>query len=71
MHLGTILHIQWHLASSSFLFSFILLSYALFIVYICFAVNSKVDMRFNVKDAQWLSDRVRERIMQVVGLDHF
>lgn len=36
-----------------------------------FAVNSKVDMRFNVKDAQWLSDRVRERIMQVVGLDHF
>ncbi|KAK1384275.1 hypothetical protein POM88_022010 [Heracleum sosnowskyi] len=28
-------------------------------------VNSKVDMRFNVKDAQWLSDRVRERIMHV------
>ncbi|KAL1828441.1 hypothetical protein DCAR_0207658 [Daucus carota subsp. sativus] len=28
-------------------------------------VNTKVDMRFNVKDAHWLSDRVKERIMQV------
>lgn len=27
-------------------------------------VNTKVDMRFNVKDAQWLSERVRDRIMQ-------
>ncbi|CAK7355767.1 unnamed protein product [Dovyalis caffra] len=28
-------------------------------------VNSKVDMRFNVKNAYWLSDRMRERIMQM------
>ncbi|XP_058104634.1 uncharacterized protein LOC131248383 [Magnolia sinica] len=28
-------------------------------------VNTKVDMRFNVKDAYWLSDWVRERIMQM------
>lgn len=28
-------------------------------------VNTKVDMRFNVKDAHWLSNRVKERIMQV------
>ncbi|XP_022152820.1 peptidyl-tRNA hydrolase ICT1, mitochondrial [Momordica charantia] len=28
-------------------------------------VNTKVDMRFNVKDAYWLSDRIRERIMQM------
>ncbi|XP_020539727.1 peptidyl-tRNA hydrolase ICT1, mitochondrial isoform X2 [Jatropha curcas] len=28
-------------------------------------VNTKVDMRFNVKDAYWLSERVRERIMQM------
>ncbi|XP_057977569.1 uncharacterized protein LOC131164417 isoform X1 [Malania oleifera] len=28
-------------------------------------VNTKVDMRFNVKNAYWLSDRVRERIMQM------
>ncbi|KAK4740826.1 hypothetical protein SAY87_024414 [Trapa incisa] len=28
-------------------------------------VNTKVDMRFNVKDATWLSDRIRERIMQM------
>lgn len=27
-------------------------------------VNTKVDMRFNVKEAQWLSERVRDRIMQ-------
>ncbi|KAL7165204.1 hypothetical protein ACSBR2_040978 [Camellia fascicularis] len=27
-------------------------------------VNTKVDMRFNVKTAYWLSERVRERIMQ-------
>ncbi|XP_022856414.1 peptidyl-tRNA hydrolase ICT1, mitochondrial isoform X2 [Olea europaea var. sylvestris] len=27
-------------------------------------VNTKVDMRFNVKNAYWLSDRVRDRIMQ-------
>lgn len=29
-------------------------------------VNTKVDMRFNVKNAYWLSDRVRERILQMV-----
>lgn len=29
-------------------------------------VNTKVDMRFNVKNAYWLSDRIRERIMQMV-----
>ncbi|KAK6274881.1 hypothetical protein POUND7_004590 [Theobroma cacao] len=28
-------------------------------------VNTKVDMRFNVKNAYWLSDRIRERIMQL------
>ncbi|XP_043697655.1 peptidyl-tRNA hydrolase ICT1, mitochondrial [Telopea speciosissima] len=28
-------------------------------------VNTKVDMRFNVKNAYWLSDRVRERILQM------
>ncbi|OMO97373.1 Peptide chain release factor class I/class II [Corchorus capsularis] len=28
-------------------------------------VNTKVDMRFNVKTAYWLSDRIRERIMQL------
>ncbi|KAB2039006.1 hypothetical protein ES319_D03G183300v1 [Gossypium barbadense] len=28
-------------------------------------VNTKVDMRFNVKQAYWLSDRIRERIMQM------
>nr|KJB31163.1 hypothetical protein B456_005G179200 [Gossypium raimondii] len=29
-------------------------------------VNTKVDMRFNVKQAYWLSDRIRVRIMQMV-----
>lgn len=28
-------------------------------------VNTKVDMRFNVKNAYWLSERVRERILQM------
>uniref|UniRef100_A0A6N2JY16 Prokaryotic-type class I peptide chain release factors domain-containing protein n=1 Tax=Salix viminalis TaxID=40686 RepID=A0A6N2JY16_SALVM len=28
-------------------------------------VNTKVDMRFNVTNAYWLSDRIRERIMQM------
>ncbi|XP_024029095.1 peptidyl-tRNA hydrolase ICT1, mitochondrial [Morus notabilis] len=28
-------------------------------------VNTKVDMRFNVKNANWLGDRIRERIMQM------
>ncbi|KAK3038494.1 hypothetical protein RJ639_029792 [Escallonia herrerae] len=28
-------------------------------------VNTKVDMRFNVKNANWLSERVKERIMQM------
>ncbi|XWS49041.1 hypothetical protein CRYUN_Cryun13aG0129500 [Craigia yunnanensis] len=28
-------------------------------------VNTKVDMRFNVKNAYWLNDRIRERIMQL------
>lgn len=28
-------------------------------------VNTKVDMRFNVQNAYWLSDRVRQRIMQM------
>lgn len=27
-------------------------------------VNTKVDMRFNVQNARWLSDRVRDKIMQ-------
>uniref|UniRef100_A0A1J3JBW7 Peptidyl-tRNA hydrolase ICT1, mitochondrial n=1 Tax=Noccaea caerulescens TaxID=107243 RepID=A0A1J3JBW7_NOCCA len=27
-------------------------------------VNTKVDMRFNVKNAYWLSDRIREKIIQ-------
>ncbi|KAJ6388811.1 hypothetical protein OIU77_027213 [Salix suchowensis] len=29
-------------------------------------VNTKVDMRFNVTNAYWLNDRIRERIMQMV-----
>ncbi|XP_029117787.1 uncharacterized protein [Elaeis guineensis] len=29
-------------------------------------VNTKVDMRFNVKQAHWLSERVRERILQMI-----
>lgn len=33
-------------------------------------VNTKVDMRFNVKNAYWLSDRIRERIMQMVCYFH-
>ncbi|XVF13287.1 hypothetical protein REPUB_Repub08aG0195900 [Reevesia pubescens] len=28
-------------------------------------VNTKVDMRFNVENAYWLSDRIRDRIMQL------
>lgn len=28
-------------------------------------VNTKVDMRFNVQNAYWLSDRVREKILQM------
>ncbi|XP_027080048.1 uncharacterized protein [Coffea arabica] len=28
-------------------------------------VNTKVDMRFNVRNADWLSERVKERIMQM------
>ncbi|MFS8032521.1 putative aminoacyl-tRNA hydrolase [Helianthus anomalus] len=28
-------------------------------------VNTKVDMRFNVKEAYWLSDRIREKILQM------
>ncbi|KAL6979685.1 peptidyl-tRNA hydrolase [Sarracenia purpurea var. burkii] len=28
-------------------------------------VNTKVDMRFNVRNAYWLSERIRERIMQM------
>nr|XP_019702184.1 uncharacterized protein LOC105033370 isoform X3 [Elaeis guineensis] len=29
-------------------------------------VNTKVDMRFNVSQAHWLSERVRERILQMI-----
>lgn len=36
------------------------------IIPISVAVNTKVDMRFNVKNAHWLSERVRERIFQMV-----
>ncbi|KAK4400308.1 Peptidyl-tRNA hydrolase ICT1, mitochondrial [Sesamum angolense] len=32
-------------------------------------VNTKVDMRFNVKNAHWLSERVRERIMQMGNIE--
>ncbi|CAI9288971.1 unnamed protein product [Lactuca saligna] len=28
-------------------------------------VNTKVDMRFNIKDAYWLSERVRDKILQM------
>jgi hypothetical protein len=31
-----------------------------------FAVNTKVDMRFNVKEAHWLGERIKERILQIV-----
>lgn len=34
-------------------------------------VNTKVDMRFNVENAYWLSDRIREKIMQMVCLLSF
>lgn len=34
-------------------------------------VNTKVDMRFNVKDAYWLSDRIREKIVQMVCYCYF
>lgn len=30
------------------------------------SVNTKVDMRFNVKNADWLGERIREKIMQMV-----
>ncbi|KAL8266510.1 hypothetical protein R6Q59_003854 [Mikania micrantha] len=33
-------------------------------------VNTKVDMRFNVKEAYWLSDRIRDKILQMVSLVH-
>ena len=33
-------------------------------------VNTKVDMRFNVKNAYWLSDRIKEKIMQMVCYFH-
>ncbi|GFZ01209.1 class I peptide chain release factor [Actinidia rufa] len=32
-------------------------------------VNTKVDMRFNIKNAYWLSERVREKIMQMAIID--
>ncbi|GAB4834250.1 hypothetical protein Ancab_032516 [Ancistrocladus abbreviatus] len=32
-------------------------------------VNTKVDMRFNVKNANWLSERIRDRIMQMAIID--
>lgn len=32
-----------------------------------FAVNTKVDMRFNVMSADWLSERVRLKLLQMVG----
>ncbi|KAL3818172.1 hypothetical protein ACJIZ3_004077 [Penstemon smallii] len=32
-------------------------------------VNTKVDMRFNVKNAHWLSERVRERILQMESIE--
>ncbi|CAI0413553.1 unnamed protein product [Linum tenue] len=34
-------------------------------------VNTKVDMRFNVKNAYWLSDRIKEKILQTVCLCFF
>ncbi|KAM0063187.1 putative aminoacyl-tRNA hydrolase [Helianthus debilis subsp. tardiflorus] len=34
-------------------------------------VNTKVDMRFNVKEACWLSDRIREKILQIISLVHY
>ncbi|KAL6867477.1 hypothetical protein ACP4OV_015501 [Aristida adscensionis] len=30
-------------------------------------VNTKVDMRFNVKEAHWLGERIKERILQMKG----
>ncbi|AAF19541.1 F23N19.20 [Arabidopsis thaliana] len=32
-------------------------------LYFSLTVNTKVDMRFNVKNAYWLSDRIREKIL--------
>ena len=35
-------------------------------MYYHFAVNTKVDMRFNVEKAHWLGERIKERILQTV-----
>jgi len=35
-------------------------------LYFSLTVNTKVDMRFNVKNAYWLSDRIREKILLTV-----
>ncbi|KAL5209606.1 hypothetical protein ABZP36_005229 [Zizania latifolia] len=33
-------------------------------------VNTKVDMRFNVKEAYWLGERIKERILQTLTLEN-
>lgn len=38
----------------------------LFYIRCYWTVNTKVDMRFNVGSAYWLSERVREKILQMV-----
>lgn len=38
----------------------------MFTCFFFFSVNTKVDMRFNVKNAYWLSERIREKILQTV-----
>lgn len=49
------------------LYSFLLvLSKCYFCSAIDCTVNTKVDMRFNVEKAYWLSEWVRERILQMV-----
>ena len=38
-----------------------------FFYFLAITVNTKVDMRFNVKSAYWLSERVTEKILQLVS----
>lgn len=54
--------IPFNLFMLLFIHNYFLFWYFLFVI-----VNTKVDMRFNVKNAYWLSERVRDRILQMVS----
>lgn len=62
----SLFHFHLYSASPTNLALWLLLRLLLF----NFTVNTKVDMRFNVQNAYWLSDRVRQRIMQMVRYVH-